>query len=334
MSSQTRIAVLLCLMALSVPVFAAERTEELFQRALIKESVERDLEGAIHIYQRVVDEAGSDNGLIADARLRMAICFEKLDKPDYAEGIYRQLLAKTKGASADVVQQARTNLRRIESEKRVIVSGSTGPPRGTWAHEFIPSRYSLLIGPDQLYSHKGEPNHAFMLGLRIRATPLDRPTAWYYEVRGVLPLSDGVIAKQTEPYDSVTDQAALTLKSQLLLGVVGELPHPAQTAWIPELGFGLARTSSKMVYANSSSRGEESVGRWSPYFDLGIHFAPQAIVSFFLKGRYLPNPFPTTITIATPLHVQTFDIPRSEWQLETGLQIKLGHRKWKFKTPS
>src|SRR5689334_21946146 len=53
-----------------LPVFASSRADDLFEKALVKESVQRDLDGAIHIYQQVIDEAHGDRAAAGEARLR------------------------------------------------------------------------------------------------------------------------------------------------------------------------------------------------------------------------------------------------------------------------
>src|SRR5437870_3563658 len=94
--------VLLLVLMLTAPLQAISRvTEDLFQKAILKESVERDPDAAIHLYQQVLDQAHENRTLTGEVRLRMAICFEKVGKPLRAEGLYRQILAESSGVSSN-----------------------------------------------------------------------------------------------------------------------------------------------------------------------------------------------------------------------------------------
>jgi len=70
---------ILTLMALSFGSLAQQNGYDLFQKALAKERAEGNLEEAIVLYQKVIDET-KDESLAAKAQLRIGICYEKLGK--------------------------------------------------------------------------------------------------------------------------------------------------------------------------------------------------------------------------------------------------------------
>src|SRR4051812_7381465 len=76
---------------------ATSRADELFQQALVKESGERDLEGAIELYQKVLDQPGAERVVLFEARMRMGACYERLGKLDAAEQAYEQILKEAAG---------------------------------------------------------------------------------------------------------------------------------------------------------------------------------------------------------------------------------------------
>ncbi len=328
-------------------MWGASRAKELYQRALIKESVERDLDGAIPLYQRAVDEARREPAVAAEARLRMALCFEKLDKPQYAEGLYHQILEHPAKAAAEVTQQARANLRRLEAErriverrvvekrvveKRIVVIGSSVTARGTWVHAFIPSRVALFAGPSFLVASRGIPATALSIGLRYRLSAADRPMALYIDARGLIPAPHSTVGDQIQAFDSQgDDHASLSLQYQASFGVVGELPHGIQKNIVPEIGTGLSLTASKLRYTSAASVGDPTHRIASPYVEAGLHFFSDRAVSFLVQGRYLSTPFPKSVDIPAPPHSQHFGFPSSQWTVGATLQIKIGHRRWMLK---
>ena len=83
------IAVLIVL-SLSLGSLAAQNGYDLFQKALAKERGEGNLEEAIALYKKVVEEA-KDKSLAAKAQLRIGICYEKLGKQE-AQKAYQKVI--------------------------------------------------------------------------------------------------------------------------------------------------------------------------------------------------------------------------------------------------
>src|SRR5262245_64937137 len=72
---------------------SAQNGYDLFQQALVKERGEGKLAEAIGLFQKVVDEAGTDRGLAAKALVEMAGCYEKLGSTE-ALRTYQRAIAQ------------------------------------------------------------------------------------------------------------------------------------------------------------------------------------------------------------------------------------------------
>jgi hypothetical protein len=316
--------VFLLVLMMAAPARAAQSVESLFQKALMRETVQRDSEGAIHLYQQVIDQAGGNRSLKAEARLRTGICYEKLDKPLEAEQYYRLVLSEPSNVSPDILEQATNNLNRIEAERR-NVRGSTSPYREQWTHRYVPSQNSFSLGPTLLAANSATPAYGLSLGLRLRPTHIDKYGKWFVEAGGIIPFGNAEIADQSREFDSQgADVANLTLRYQISLGLVNELPHGKQRTAIPEVGAGFALTSSRISYRTASSAGESTENAWSPYLEGGLHIYPDRIFSYLLQARFVNTPYPKSVEIASPAHTQNFDFPSSQWSIGVMVQMKLG----------
>ena len=91
-SKRSVLVFLLCIPTL-VCVLALQRdgAEVMFQAATHKELVEGDLDGALQIYQTILDQHGSDRSLAAEALVRLGACYEKLGL-DKAQESYRRVV--------------------------------------------------------------------------------------------------------------------------------------------------------------------------------------------------------------------------------------------------
>ncbi len=83
----------LLLVAFSFASLAIQNGYDLFQKALAKERAEGNLEEAIALYQKVIDET-KDESLAAKAQLRIGICYEKLgqEKAKLAQEAFRKVV--------------------------------------------------------------------------------------------------------------------------------------------------------------------------------------------------------------------------------------------------
>jgi Tol biopolymer transport system component len=85
------IAATLFLTMASAPPVAAQSAQQLFQQALSKERADGNLEEAIELYRRVIQQAGSDRALASRALLQLGRCYEKLGQSGARES-YERLL--------------------------------------------------------------------------------------------------------------------------------------------------------------------------------------------------------------------------------------------------
>ena len=102
---------------------APQNGHDQFQKALAKERGEGNLEEAIALYQKVIDET-KDESLAAQAQYRIGICYEKLgkEKARLAQEAFQKVVDKYP-AQADTVRMAR--------EKLVVLAKAQAPPAST-----------------------------------------------------------------------------------------------------------------------------------------------------------------------------------------------------------
>jgi Tol biopolymer transport system component len=79
------------IIAIGGSIGLAQKDYDLFQQALVKERAEGKPDEAITIYQRIIKDAGADPGLIAEALVRIAACYQKLGSPE-ASSVYQRVL--------------------------------------------------------------------------------------------------------------------------------------------------------------------------------------------------------------------------------------------------
>ena len=308
---------------LPVALFADPQSDELFHKAFAKESVERNLEGAISLYQQTVGHPRVDPGVAGEARFRMGMCYEKLGQPQDAESVYRQLLSKTVGISPEIVHKAKEHLRQVEAENRLGVVQIPGtPPKVVWVRRFQLSPLSVLLGP----TFCSENVYAVSAGLRWRLSSVDRPEHFYIQGRGIVPFSNSTVQEALSPSNlNGTTNASLTLQYQTSLALISELPHGHQRMVIPEVGAGFALTASKISYTNAAFSGDQSVQRWSPYLQAGLQLSADRNLSLLINAAYLPNPYRQSIDVPGPAASTSFGFPSSQWSLTAMLQMKIGY---------
>ncbi len=89
-----------------------ETAKELFERALYLEETKGELEKAIEVYSRIVEEFSDELATAAKAQLKIGICYEKLGMKE-AQAAYQQVIDKYP-KQTDVVAVARARLAGIE----------------------------------------------------------------------------------------------------------------------------------------------------------------------------------------------------------------------------
>jgi len=99
---------------LSVTAVSPQNAQDLFQKALAKERAEGNLEEAIMLYQKVVEES-EDEVLAAKAQLRIGICYEKLGKSE-AQKAYQAVIEKFP-KQTEQVTEARARLVELKASE-------------------------------------------------------------------------------------------------------------------------------------------------------------------------------------------------------------------------
>ncbi|MGD8698219.1 MAG: tetratricopeptide repeat protein [Gemmatimonadales bacterium] len=106
-------AAVLALGLLTVPAaFAQQTAEELYQAGLYQEEVQGDLERAIEVYRRILEDFPSSRAVGAKAQLHIGLCYEKLGLQE-ARQAYRSVIDDFPDHT-DEVEVARNRLAGIE----------------------------------------------------------------------------------------------------------------------------------------------------------------------------------------------------------------------------
>ena len=99
--------------------YAQQSAGQLFQAGLYKEEVEGDLERAIEIYQKIVEEYPANRSVGAKALLHIGLCYEKLGNVE-AQQAYARVLQDF-GDQTEVVAKARIRLAALGQPPGVVV---------------------------------------------------------------------------------------------------------------------------------------------------------------------------------------------------------------------
>ncbi|MHC4598780.1 MAG: tetratricopeptide repeat protein [Planctomycetota bacterium] len=133
------------LLGLGAPSFAeeGEAAREL-ERGFFKEQAERDLEGAIKIYEGLVEKHTSDRAVVAKALLRMGLCLEKLGRMESAVASIERIVDEF-GDQKREVDEARKILKRIDpaSGTKPVEEGSA--PEGGSPEESMNVRHIRAV---------------------------------------------------------------------------------------------------------------------------------------------------------------------------------------------
>jgi tetratricopeptide (TPR) repeat protein len=100
---------------------------DLFQKALVKERTEGNLQQAIELYQRIVRDFSNDRPLAAKALVQMGQCYEKLGKGE-ARKAYERVL-RDYADQNEAAAQART---RLAALRKPVVKESGMVTRQVW----------------------------------------------------------------------------------------------------------------------------------------------------------------------------------------------------------
>jgi Tol biopolymer transport system component len=123
MKKSAIVTMVFLLFAFIFAALAIQNGYDLFQKALAKERAEGNLEEAIALYQKVIDET-KDESLAAKAQLRIGICYEKLGRRE-AEKAYQKVIDKYPGQTK-TVEAAREKLRLLLKPQPIPSASEAG----------------------------------------------------------------------------------------------------------------------------------------------------------------------------------------------------------------
>jgi len=304
---------------------AVSEPDDLFQKALMKETGERNLEAAITLYQQVVGNPDVGPGVAAEARWRMGQCYEKLGLPRKAELVYRQLLEKPKSVTPALIQRARARLREVAAVNELKPTPNS-PGKIVWVKRYARTPLSVFLGPTWLGGASAQSAYGIDLGLRWLFSDVHRNERFYVEGRTMVPIVHATIANQLiQSTINGPTRASLKLNYQIALGLAGELPHGTQREIVPELGAGFELTSSKIQYTNAAFSGEQKESRWRPYIEAGMQLYPEKTLSLLIHARIVQTPYAQAIDAQGVAGSEPFHFPSSQWSLGAVLQMKIGY---------
>ena len=121
----TMIAIL-AIFAFSFGSLAFQNSYDQFQKALAKERGEGNLEEAIALYQKVIDES-KDEALAAQAQFRIGICYEKLgkEKAKQAQEAFQKVISDYPG-QRDIVRMAQEKMANLVQAQSFVEHGDGG----------------------------------------------------------------------------------------------------------------------------------------------------------------------------------------------------------------
>jgi hypothetical protein len=123
-------------------VLAAMSSQDIYKEAQLKETVARDLESAVHLYQDFLKQPGTDRAMQASAYLHIGLSKAKLGKMDAAKAAWKKVVqdySDQQDSYAEALNQLqqlqtleRTEVRVSAPEVRVVYES----PPATWILEF------------------------------------------------------------------------------------------------------------------------------------------------------------------------------------------------------
>jgi tetratricopeptide (TPR) repeat protein len=114
------------LVTFSFTTLALQNGYDLFQKALAKERAEGNLEEAIALYQKVIEES-KDESLAAKAQFRIGVCYEKLglNKSKLAHDAFQKVISDYPD-QRDVVRMAQEKLSNLVQAQTLVEHGDRG----------------------------------------------------------------------------------------------------------------------------------------------------------------------------------------------------------------
>jgi Tol biopolymer transport system component len=96
---------------------------DLYQKALVKERAEGNIEGAIQLYQRIVREHGENRALAAKAQLRLGLLYERLGRKAEAQRAFQAVVSQY-ADQAEVARQAQAKMTANAQAKTVAAEAN------------------------------------------------------------------------------------------------------------------------------------------------------------------------------------------------------------------
>src|SRR5215470_14899 len=110
MTKLLKVTAIVLLLVLGVSLAAAQESGyDLYQKALVKERALGDVEEAIHLYQRVTKEFGSNHALAAKAQYRLGLLYGRLGRNAEAQRAFNAVVSQY-ADQTDLVREARAKL--------------------------------------------------------------------------------------------------------------------------------------------------------------------------------------------------------------------------------
>jgi Tol biopolymer transport system component len=233
--------------ALGTSLTLAQSGYDLFQKGLVKERAEGNLQAAIEIFERIVKEFPNNRELAAKALVEMGDCYEKLGKSE-AQKTYQRVLRDYADQSAEA-NEARARLAGLEHGG---AQGKEMVTRRLWAGPEVDTEGTVT--PDGRYLPHTDWNtgdlaiHDFLTGKDRYLTHIGKWTGEY--VDGSLPSPDGKqIAYQ---WCNRNDTCELRV-----MGMDGSQPHTVYrnpgTGYFDPLAWS---SNGKEIVGNLSTNGE------------------------------------------------------------------------------
>ncbi len=108
----------IAILAASLLAFGGQSGNDLFQKALILERTEGNLQQAIKLYQQIAERFAADHKLAAQALMQMAQCYEKLGRADARKAYER--LVQNYADQNDLAADARQRLASLGQSSSVL----------------------------------------------------------------------------------------------------------------------------------------------------------------------------------------------------------------------
>ncbi len=96
----------------------SQESKQLFQKGLMKENGEGNLQDAISIYEKIVADESAENSVKAKAQLHIGLCYEKLGKEEAIKAY--ELVIQNYNNYKDEVQVASLRLSELSIEEKEI----------------------------------------------------------------------------------------------------------------------------------------------------------------------------------------------------------------------